>query len=112
MARKKPWMVSDNLRANVEPLVPRAPNAKGGNPRIPDAEMFALKVYDLTTGIHWNALPRELEVSPTVHDHFQGQKCKRLILPLSQASLTEHGELRRIGCVRHASALATHLGVQ
>jgi len=36
-----------------------------------DRKAFAAIVYVLRTGIQWNALPRELGASSTVHDRFQ-----------------------------------------
>jgi putative transposase len=38
---------------------------------MPDRQAFAAIVYVLRTGIQWNALPRELGASSTVHDRFQ-----------------------------------------
>jgi len=72
MARIKPWTVSDEFWEKVEPLVPPAPShAKGGRTRMDDCKAFAAIVYVLRTGIQWNALPRELGASSTVHDRFQ-----------------------------------------
>jgi len=72
MARTKPWTVSDEFWEKVEPLVPPAPShAKGGRTRMDDRKAFAAIVYVLRTGIQWNALPRELGASSTVHDRFQ-----------------------------------------
>ena len=72
MARTKPWTVSDEFWEKVEPLVPPAPShAKGGRTRMDDRKAFAAIVYVLRTGIQWNALPRGLGASSTVHDRFQ-----------------------------------------
>ena len=72
MARTHPWEVDEELWAQVAPLVPPAPShAKGGRPRMPDRQAFAAILYVLRTGIQWNALPRELGASSTVHDRFQ-----------------------------------------
>ena len=43
----------------------------GGRPRIGDRRTFAAIIYVLRTGIQWNALPKELGASSTVHDRFQ-----------------------------------------
>ena len=97
MARTKPWTVSDELWARVEPLVPPAPShAKGGKPRIPDRAVFTAIVYVLRTGIQWNALPRELGASSTVHDRFQEWEREGFFLALWQAGLTKYDELRGI----------------
>ncbi len=72
MPRTQPWKVSDELWERVEPLLPPAPShAKGGRPRMADRQAFEAIVYVLRTGIQWNALPRELGASSTVHDRFQ-----------------------------------------
>src|SRR5215472_7936001 len=70
--RTHPWAVSDELWARVAPLLPPAPShARGGRTRVPDRQVFEAIVYVLRTGIQWNALPRELGASSTVHDRFQ-----------------------------------------
>src|SRR5215210_2600316 len=72
MPRTKPWTVSDEFWERVEPLVPEAPShARGGRPRMPDRKAFEAMVYVLRTGIQWNALPREMGASSTVHERFQ-----------------------------------------
>ena len=72
MARTKPWEVSDEVWERVRPLIPAAPShAKGGRRRMDDRKAFEAIVYVLRTGIQWNALPRELGASSTVHDRFQ-----------------------------------------
>jgi putative transposase len=64
--------VSDEFWEKVEPLISPAPSrAKGGGPRIPDRKAFEAMIYVLRTGIQWNALPRELGASSTVHERFQ-----------------------------------------
>ena len=72
MPRTRPWEVTDELWEHVQPLIPPAPShAKGGRPRLWDRRAFEAIVYVLRTGIQWNALPRELGASSTVHDRFQ-----------------------------------------
>ncbi len=72
MPRTQPWKVSDELWELVEPLLPPPPShAKGGRPRMAYRQAFETIVYVLRTGIQWNALPRELGASSTVHDRFQ-----------------------------------------
>jgi putative transposase len=72
MARTEPWRVSDEFWEKVEPLIPPAPShAKGGRSRMDDREAFAAMIYVLRTGIQWNALPREIGASSTVHDRYQ-----------------------------------------
>jgi putative transposase len=95
--RTKPWAVSDELWARVAPLLPPAPSrAKGGRPRMPDRRAFAAIVYVLRTGIQWNALPRELGASSTVHDRFQEWARAGVFRRLWEAGLAEYDELRGI----------------
>jgi putative transposase len=95
--RTRPWALSDELWAKVEPLIPPAPpRPEGGRRRLPDRQMFAAIVYLLRTGIRWNALPRELGASSTVHDRFQEWEQAGLFRRLWEAGLTEYDELQGI----------------
>jgi putative transposase len=95
--RTEPWALSDELWAKVEPLIPPAPpRPKGGRRRVPDRQVFAALVYLLRTGIQWNALPRELGASSTVHDRFQEWERAGLSRRLWEAGLAEHDELAGI----------------
>ncbi len=95
--RTKPWAVSDELWARVEPLIPPAPpRPKGGRKRVPARPVFAAIVYLLRTGIQWNALPRELGASSTVHDRFQEWERAGVFRKLWEAGLAEYEELRGI----------------
>jgi putative transposase len=72
MARTKPWKVSDEVWERVRTMIPGAPSyVKGERRRMDDHKAFEAVVYVLRTGIQWNALPRELGASSTVHDRFQ-----------------------------------------
>ena len=94
MARTHPWEVSDELWARVEPLVPPAPShAKGGRPRLPNRQAFATILFVLRTGIQWNALPRELGASSTIHDRFQAWTAAGFFLAVWEAQLLEFDEL-------------------
>ncbi len=54
-------LVSDDLWALVEPLLPpHPPRPKGGRPPIPDRACFTGIVFVLKTGIQWEDLPREM----------------------------------------------------
>jgi putative transposase len=97
MAKTQPWQVSDELWAQVAPLVPPAPShAKGGRPRRPDRPAFEAMIYVLRTGIQWKALPRELGASSTVHDRFQEWEGQGFFTVLWQAGLTAYDELAGI----------------
>src|SRR5438270_11119012 len=104
MARTRPWEVRDEVWEKVKPLIPAAPShAKGGRPRMDDRRAFEAMVYVLRTGIQWNALPRELGASSTVHDRFQGWERAGLFEALWQAGLAEDDEPQGIGWARQAA---------
>jgi len=97
MPRTKPWTLSDEFWERVEPLVPEAPShARGGRPRMPDRKAFEAMVYVLRTGIQWNALPREMGASSTVHERFQEWERTGLFEKLWRVGLAEYEELEGI----------------
>jgi putative transposase len=78
-------------------LIPQAPShAKGGRPRLADRQAFEAIVYVLRTGIQWNALPRELGASSTVHDRFQEWERAGFFKTLWQAGLNTYDDLSGI----------------
>ena len=116
MPRTRPWEVSDELWEQVRPLIPPAPShAKGGRPRLDDRQAFEAIVYVLRTGIQWNALPRELGASSTVHDRFQEWERAGLFQAVWQAGVSEYDDLVGIqwewqaadGVLRHLPLSAT-----
>ena len=89
--------MSDEFWEKVEPLVPPAPSyAEGGRTRMDDRKAFAAIVYVLRTGIQWNALPRELGASSTVHDRFQEWEHAGFFEELWGAGLAEYDEMEGI----------------
>ncbi|EFH79532.1 IS5 family transposase [Ktedonobacter racemifer] len=97
MARTYPWKVSDAFWEGVKPLLPATPShAKGGRPRMDDRRAFEAIIYILRTGIQWNALPRELGASSTVHDRFQEWEQAGFFMALWQAGLCMYDELEGI----------------
>lgn len=61
-----------------------------------DRTAFAAIVYVLRTGLQWNALPRELGASSTVHDRFQQWGQAGFFRALWQAGLHSYDELAGI----------------
>src|SRR5688572_23541726 len=54
-------LVSDELWAAIEPLLPpEPPKPKGGRPRIADRKVLAGIIFVLMTGIPWEYLPQEM----------------------------------------------------
>ena len=97
MARTKPWTVTDEFWEKVEPLIPPAPSRKkGGRRRMDDREAFAAMIYVLRTGIQWNALPREMGASSTVHDRYQEWERLGFFEQLWRTGLLEYDEVQGI----------------
>ena len=97
MARTKPWMVSEEFWEKVEPLIPPAPShKKGGRTRMDDRDAFAAMIYVLRTGIQWNALPREMGASSTVHDRYQEWERAGFFEELWRVGLAEYDDLEGI----------------
>jgi len=66
------FLLPESLWLAVEPLLPEElPKPKGGRPRMPNRQAFFAMFYLLRTGRLWNALPRQIGASSTVHDCFQ-----------------------------------------
>jgi putative transposase len=61
-----------------------------------DRQAFAAIVYVLRTGMQWNALPRELGASSTVHDRFQEWEKAGFFKALWQAGLEAYDEVQGI----------------
>ena len=58
-----PWLISDELWALFEPLIPRQPPAvhgRTGRPRVSDRDVLEGIAFVLSTGIGWTKLPTEL----------------------------------------------------
>ena len=65
-----PDVIWDRIIALLRsPSIPR--KKKTGRPRMDDRKAMGAIFYILRTGCQWNALPRSLGASSTVHDRFQ-----------------------------------------
>ena len=66
------YEIPDVLWDRITPLLPlRKKKKKAGRPRMDDRKAMSAIFYVLRTGCQWNALPRSLGASSTVHDRFQ-----------------------------------------
>ena len=68
------YEIPDILWYRIVPLLPTIPHKKKkkvGRPRMNDRQAMSAIFYILRTGCQWNALPRSLGASSTVHDRFQ-----------------------------------------
>lgn len=66
------YQVPDAMWEAIRPLLPKRPKQKGpgGRPRMDDRRAMDAIFYVLRTGCQWNALPRSLGASSTVHRRF------------------------------------------
>ncbi|MDQ0946163.1 transposase [Streptomyces phaeochromogenes] len=89
MARRKPWEVSDELWAVIEPLLPRHERRfrYPGRKRIDDRKTLQGVLFVLYTGIQWEYLPQELGFG-------SGPTCWRRLAEWQQAGVWE--ELQRV----------------
>ena len=67
------YEIPDVLWDKIVPLLPppTKKKKKAGRPRMNDRKAMSAIFYVLRTGCQWNALPRSLGASSTVHDRFQ-----------------------------------------
>jgi putative transposase len=69
------YEIPDVLWERIVPLLPplnkKKKKKKAGRPRMNDKKAMSAIFYVLRTGCQWNALPRSLGASSTVHDRFQ-----------------------------------------
>ena len=67
------YEIPDVLWDRIVPLLPplKRKKKKAGRPRMNDRKAMSAIFYVLRTGCQWNALPRSLGASSTVHDRFQ-----------------------------------------
>jgi putative transposase len=66
------YEIPDVLWDRIVPLLPsQKRKKKAGRPRMNDRKAMSAILYVLRTGCQWNALPRSLGASSTVHDRFQ-----------------------------------------
>ena len=67
------YEIPDVLWDKIVPLLPppKRKKKKAGRPRMNDRQAMSAIFYVLRTGCQWNALPRSLGASSTVHDRFQ-----------------------------------------
>src|SRR5881397_2127227 len=100
-----PWIVSDELWALIEPLLP----VKGrrfrypGRKRLPDREALQGILFVLHTGISWTHLPRELGFG-------SGVTCWRRLHELLLARLRAAGEIEWSRAVADASHVQAKRG--
>ena len=89
------YEIPDELWKKIEPLLPKEKRKKkSGRPRMDDRQALTAMLYVLRTGCQWNALPRSLGASSTVHDRFREWVKDEFFQRLWQAGLTEYDTLK------------------
>jgi len=89
------YQISDELWKRIEPLLPPPkPKKKSGRPRMDDRKAMSAIFYVLRTGCQWQALPRSLGASSTVHDRFQEWRDGGVFVRMWQVGLQEYDELK------------------
>ena len=98
-------LVSDELWALVEPLLPsHPPRSKGGRPPLPDRACFTGIVFVLKTGIQWEDLPQEMGCG-------SGMTCWRRLRDWQRAGVFDRlhelilARLERAGCLDWSRAV-------
>lgn len=72
---------------------PRQDKKAPGRPRMPDRQALTAIFYVLRTGCQWNALPRSLGASSTVHDRFQEWRAAGVFERLWPLALAQYDDL-------------------
>jgi len=95
-----PWMVSDGLWAEIEPLLPRRVRRYRypGRRRLPDREALQGILYVLHSGVGWEHLPRELGFG-------SGWTCWRRMDEWQRAGVWDRLHALLLGRLRSADAL-------
>ncbi|MFF5809188.1 IS5 family transposase [Streptomyces sp. NPDC012746] len=97
--QSRPWIVSDELWALVEPLLPEpAPKQVEGRPRVPDRQALCGILFVLHTGIQWEYLPQELGFG-------SGMTCWRRLAAWNEAGVWDRLHLVLLQKLRAARKL-------
>ncbi len=87
------FRLSDEVWERVKRAIPPEPaKPKGGRPRMEDRQALDAMFYVLRTGCQWNALPRSLGASSTVHDRFQQWVEQGVLMLMWELGLKEYAE--------------------
>lgn len=88
------YQIPDELWQRIQVLIPPPPKKKNkdrpGRPRMDDRRAMNAIFYVLRTGCQWNALPRSLGASSTVHDRFQEWRKAGVFEKMWRESLLEY----------------------
>ncbi|WP_436845574.1 IS5 family transposase [Streptomyces shenzhenensis] len=97
--QSRPWIVSDELWALIEPLLPKpGPKLVEGRPRVPDRQALCGILFVLHTGIQWEYLPQELGFG-------SGMTCWRRLAAWNQAGVWDQLHVLLLKKLRSAGKL-------
>lgn len=89
------FMMPEKFWERAQPMLPEEkPKPKGGHPREPDHQMMNGIYYVLRTGCQWNAVPRCLGASSTIHDRFQEWRKAGVFARMWQEGLITFDQLK------------------
>jgi transposase len=87
------YQIPDELWERLQPLLPvERPKPKGGRLRMDDRKALDAIFYILCTGCQWDALPRSIGASSTVHDRFVSWREQGVFQRFWQAGLVEYAQ--------------------
>lgn len=87
------FLVPDEVWERVKSAIPpEPPKPKGGRPRMPDRQALNGIFYQLRTGCQWQAIPRCLGASSTLHDRFQEWVEQEVFLRMWELGLQHYAE--------------------
>lgn len=87
------FLLPDEVWEQVKLAIPsQAPKPKGGRPRMDDRRALNGIFYVMRTGCQWNALPRSLGASSTVHDRFQEWVEQGVFLAMWELGLKQYAQ--------------------
>jgi putative transposase len=78
------------------PSIRRRKEKKTGRPRMDDRKAMSAIFYILRTGCQWNAIPRSLGASSTVHDRFQEWRKAGVFRRMWMDGLSVYDRINRI----------------
>nr|WP_237281920.1 IS5 family transposase [Streptomyces griseochromogenes] len=97
--QSRPWIVSDELWALIEPLLPKpGPKPVEGRPRVPDRQALCGILFVLHTGIQWEYLPQELGFG-------SGMTCWRRLAAWNEAGMWDQLHMLLLKKLRSAKKL-------
>jgi len=87
------YLLPDEVWECIKSAIPPSPpKPKGGRPRMDNRQAMNAIFYLLRTGSQWNALPRCLGASSTVHDRFQEWERQGVFVAMWELGLKEYDE--------------------